>query len=153
MKHHGSMPKLDRSGWPREFPGWPGPKQSTQGSRTPLLPLPRWRSVQRKGCAQARGQRPPTLKSAHLACQGDTQGKGRPEAPRGRGGHVGGRPASHLLHVPSTFSFGSGLACGRNRKNVQSNQRDWLGVSSDSRTLGNGNSAKRGSVKDDLDDR
>jgi hypothetical protein len=71
------------------------------------------------------------------------------EAMPGKGVEV---PASHLL-LPLNLQSGRGLVCRSDSENVLSNQTNGLCVSSDSRTLGNGNSAKRGSVRDDLGDR
>lgn len=138
---------------PKKLPGCQGSTQSTQGGRTPLVPLPLWRSVQRRGYP-AMGPVPSHPEVSYMEPARARQHPGKCERSalleEQRGGPEGGRPASHLPAPPLNLQLAWSVGGTRH---VQSNQRNWLGVSSDSRTLGNGNSAKRGSVKDDLGDR
>lgn len=96
-----------------------------------------------------------TPDGSHWACQGTV--------PREMGKSVlyrtleGQRLATRWTRPPRFLLPLQRTVCHRppwdNTQNVQTSQRDWLDVSSDSRTLGNENSAKSGSVTDDLGDR
>lgn len=102
----------------KKLPGCQGPTQSTQGGRTPLVPLPLWRSVQRSGYP-AMGPVPSHPEVSYMDPARARQHPGKCERStrleEQRGGPEGGRPASHSplppLNLQLAWSVGGTRSC------------------------------------------